>query len=261
MSANILFTSEQTLKDRTAVSRAIDGLQLKPVIKLAQDIFVQPALGSTLYKRLQTGIQDNNLNSYEVTLLNDYVTDCLIWATMAELILPNAYQIFAKGTLQKTADESNTPSRGDLNYLAENYSNKAEFYRQRMIDYLRANYTYFGEYASPGCGWNVLKPITLGYECPIYVGDMSDAVPCENTTTPGAYYVPPQDITIYPDQGVDTFDVDELQGKNVIIAVRSGIVQKIVANPTLTDEVNITGKTVSFINPVSPDEWFKFIYL
>ena len=75
MSKNILFITEQLFKERTGASNAIDGKQLFPMIKVAQDIYIQPTLGSTLYNRLQTGIDDNDLNNDEKTLIDNYITD------------------------------------------------------------------------------------------------------------------------------------------------------------------------------------------
>jgi len=46
MSLNVLFITETLVKSRTAISEAIDGKQILPVIKLAQDKFILPALGS-----------------------------------------------------------------------------------------------------------------------------------------------------------------------------------------------------------------------
>ena len=84
MSANILFISENLIKSRTGISDAIDGKQLKPHIKVAQDVFLQPALGSTLYLRLQSGIEADNLSNLEKVLLDNYITDCLLWYTMRD---------------------------------------------------------------------------------------------------------------------------------------------------------------------------------
>ena len=78
MSKNILFLTEQTFKERTGASNAIDGKQLFPMIKVAGDMFIQPVLGSTLYKRLQTGIEDDDLSVDDKDLimaLNGYLYD------------------------------------------------------------------------------------------------------------------------------------------------------------------------------------------
>jgi len=145
MSANIFFIGEALLKSRTGMSENIDGKQLKPQIKLAQDMYVQSALGSTLYLRLQSGIEAGNLSANERVLLDNYVTDCAVWFTMSLLPMALGYQFFSKGVLQKTSEESNTPSRADLELISNQYKETAEFYKQRLINYLRENYTLYAE--------------------------------------------------------------------------------------------------------------------
>ena len=66
MSKNILFITENLFKERTGASNAIDGKQLRPMIKVAADIYIQPSLGSTLYNRLLAGIEADNLNNAEI---------------------------------------------------------------------------------------------------------------------------------------------------------------------------------------------------
>lgn len=256
-----LFISEVKFKERTGVSTAIDATQLRPYIKTAQDVFIQPALGSTLYNRLQTGVANNNLNSNEVNLLDNYVTDCLVWATMSELIIPMAYQLFSKGPLQKFGEESNTPGRNDLNYLQNFYSERAEFYKQRLINYLRANYTLFGEYSSPGCGWDVMKPVKMGYECPIYVGDVYEPC-CNQTSAEGAYYTPPNEALYISAGGESTFDVAAIEGKTVTQVVRSGVVKiKTTSAPTDTNYVQVVGNTITISDTTYPGEFFIISYL
>ena len=85
MSKNILFLTEQTFKERTGASNAIDGKQLFPMIKVAGDMYIQPVLGSTLYKRLQEGVENDDLSVDEKALIDDYITDALIWFTMSML--------------------------------------------------------------------------------------------------------------------------------------------------------------------------------
>ena len=128
MSKNILFITETLFKERTGASNAIDGKQLFPMIKVAQDMYIMPTLGSALYNRLQNGIENDNLIAAEVELLNDYVTDTLIWYTMSMLPMVMGFQLFSKGFLQKTSEESSAPSRSDLELIENKYKSMAEYY-------------------------------------------------------------------------------------------------------------------------------------
>lgn len=242
MSANILFIGEETLKSRTGISNFIDGKQIKPQIKVAQDMYIQAALGSGLYLRLQAGITADNLNVYETNLLDVYVTDCLCWYTMSLLPMALGYQFFSKGVLQKTAEESNTPSRGDLELISSSYKMTAEFYKQRMINYLRENYVLFAEYINPGNGLDTIFPEKKAYTCPVYLGDSGDYQPRTlNGSSSGSFTV-----YIEPDAGVSTFTVPEIAGKIIISASRSGLIKGVTTDVTAnTLWLQISGVTVT----------------
>lgn len=259
---NVIFINEQTFKDRTGVSKAIEGLQIRPMIKVAQDVFVMPALGSTLYARLQNGVENNDLNSNEVALIENYVTDCLVWATMAYLAIPMGYQLFSKGFIQKNADNSNAPSKNELDYIGNYYQDMAEHYKQRMIGYLKANYTLFAEYADPGCGWDIVKPESLGYECPIYLGDVTQP-PVFDSSVP--VYSHPKIVKYVATGGESTFSPSpSIDGKTILLATRAGVVREVVAvTTTNTNEIQVVGNVVTLPTGdlATAGEVFKFMII
>lgn len=230
MSKNILFITEETFKSRTGASNSIDGKQLFPMIKVAGDIYIQPVLGSNLYKRLQTGVQLDNLNVYEKTLINDYMTDALIWYTMSMLPMVMGYQLFSKGFLQKTSEESNTPSRGDLELLEQKYKSMAEFYNTRMISYLKENYTLYSEYLNYGMGLDVIFPEDKAYTCPIYLGGSerrNARYVNSSSTTPT-----PLIATYIATAGQTTFTIVAMSGRTTYFASRGGLSKSITTSPT-----------------------------
>lgn len=228
MSKNIIFITEQTFKERTGASNAIDGKQLFPMIKVAQDIHIQPVLGSTLYLRLQEGIDDNDLNNDEKNLIDNYITDALIWFTMSMLPMVMGYQLFSKGFLQKTSEESNTPSRADLELIESKYKSMAEFYNKRMIKYLQENYELYNEYLNPDSGVDVIFPTKQGYSCPIFIGDYTDRKYGLSSASPRnietAYYV--------ATGGETSFGINAMADRTVLVAMRSGLGKMITSQPT-----------------------------
>jgi hypothetical protein len=170
MSLNIYFISEQTIKDKTGISNAIDGKLLNPAIKLAQDMFLQPALGSNLYNRLQSGVQSNNLTTNEIKLIDNYIIDCLCWATMANLSHAISYQVFAKGIHQKTAEDSQLPSKNEIDAIETRYKDYAEYYKDRLIKFLQANQVLYPTYLNGAISVDSIYPSKDAYECPIYIG-------------------------------------------------------------------------------------------
>lgn len=261
MSANILFISPALIKARTGISEAIDDKQLKPQIKLAQDMYIQPALGSTFYKALQDGVENDTLSNAEKALIDDYITDALVWFTMSMLPAALSYQLFSKGVLQKTAEESNNPGRGDLELLSRQYKDSAEFYKTRLINYLKEYYTLFPEYFSPGIGYDVIQPEGKAYTCPIYLGDGytdTTAGMALNRATPVESYV----VEITPASGLSSFTVPQLTGRTVIRAVRGGLTKGILTTTTNdTAYLQITGNLVTLpTGDVTYGELFIFEY-
>ena len=97
MSLNILYISVQGIKDRTGLHANVDEKLILPEIKTAQDMYILPALGSTLYNKLQSAINTSTLNADETILLNNYIADCLIYYVMSELPMGLSYQFYNKG--------------------------------------------------------------------------------------------------------------------------------------------------------------------
>jgi hypothetical protein len=262
MSANILFISPALIKSRTGISDAIDDKQIKPQIKVAQDIYIQPALGSTLYIRLQEGIDANNLTAAETTLLNSYVTDALIWFTVAQLPMALGYQFFSKGVLQKTAEESNTPSRPDLELLSNHYKQNAEWYKQRLIQYLRENYTLYLEYMQTGSGLDVIFPETRAYTSPMWLGTNS-AIPEIRSYNNNSYGGTLSTVEFTPIAGVASFNVSQLAGRTVLIATRSGAVKGVTTLPTTNSlylQINSLTVTLPTGDVTQAGELFTFTY-
>jgi hypothetical protein len=171
MSLNVLFISVDTIKDRTGLHNNVDDKLVKPEIKTAQDMYILPALGSALYNRLQAGITANNLTSDEITLLDNYVVDTLVNYVLSELPQGMSYQFYNKGLLRKQGDNSEYPSMQDMIDVANRYRARAEFYKQRLIKYLKQNNVLYPLYLNFGSGIDAIKPENDGYTVSIYLGD------------------------------------------------------------------------------------------
>lgn len=173
MSKNILFISVQSIKDRTGLHSNVDEKLVLPEIKTAQDMYILPALGTALYNRLETGVDSNNLTANELILINDYLVDCLIYYVMAELPMGLSYQFYNKGLLRKQGDNTENPSMQDMIDVANRYRARAEFYKERMIKYLRQNQQLYFEYLNFGSGIDTIRPQFNGYSSSIWLGEGS----------------------------------------------------------------------------------------
>jgi len=177
MSLNILLVSDQMIKDRTTIHGNIDPKLIYPHIKLAQDKFVEPLLGTALFDRMLQMVTDGTITTVPAnadyrTLLDKYIVDTLMYYVLAELPVPLSFQFWNKGVVRKQGEDTENPSMDDLITIASGYKNNAEFYAGRLQRYLRQNApTKFTEYLNPGNGVDTVHPTRTPFTMPVFLGD------------------------------------------------------------------------------------------
>ncbi len=251
MSLNIHFITPALLKERVAISSKIDDAQLKPIIKVAQDLNIMPTLGSNLYKRMQEGVRDNNLNSYEQTLLKDYLTDALVWHTVSMMPTMMGFQFFSKGMLIKTSEESDPPSKGTMELIERKYKSIAEYYTERMIKYLKTYYQLYPQYLSGEINHETIQPDVVAYKPPFFLGipskkrrDYGNAV--SPTVPPTPPITAPFLLTYTATGGEVSFTLAGLATRTILTLTRATLVVQPTTdvNNTDTNKLYISGDNV-----------------
>jgi len=150
MSDTVLLVSEQRMKQWTALDNNIRIDVLTPSILNAQSVYTQQILGSRFYNRLREGVMNNDLTANESAFLKDYVGPSLMQYALY-LVLPNLkYKLVEKGIVSGTSEETAATTLDDMKYLRQSAMELAQFYDERMVDYLRDNPGMFPEYTNPG---------------------------------------------------------------------------------------------------------------
>lgn len=174
MSRNILLISDEMLKERTAIHGNIDPKLLYPEIKVAQDMYIHPILGTALYNKLLDDINvSGTTTGVYKTLLDSFIVDALVYYTLAGLPETLSFQFWNKGVMRKTGENTELPSMSELVDLSNKYRVRAEWYAERLTKYLRAGIggTLIPEYTSPGDTLDTLTPQNTPFTMPIYLGD------------------------------------------------------------------------------------------
>lgn len=168
---NSLFISERYLKDNTAFNNAVDVTELLPHILIAQDIYIQPVLGSKLYNRLKSQVEleyttPGTLTSDEIDLLK-LIRPALAHYTYSRA-LPFIYaKTRSKGIMKGETETAKSTEFDEMKYLKDDAMNTAEFYTQRIQDYLCENGSKFSEYINPD---NPISPNhTQSYSCDLHL--------------------------------------------------------------------------------------------
>ena len=146
-----ILISEQRVKQYTNLDNNIRVEEITPFIIQAQDLYLQDRLGTKFFERLKTGVIDGDLNAAEQKLLNDYVGPMLAHYSVYLMLPGLKYKFVDKGILSGTSEETSPTSLEELKYLRQSVLDTAEFYDERLHEYLHdVDSGTFPEYTSPG---------------------------------------------------------------------------------------------------------------
>lgn len=167
----VIFISEQALKDSSIINENVDMKLLLPTIKLAQEKYILPILGTALYNELKAQITNSTLTVLNETLLDDYIQPCLIWWIMAESPMPLTYKFMNKSVATRSSENANAASLNDLLKLEERFKDNAQWYSQRVANYLLENSTIYPLYLNPGNGIDTIVPKKSVYSTGMFLGN------------------------------------------------------------------------------------------
>ncbi len=159
-----LYISSTRIKKDTALGGSVDDNLIMPYILLAQDMYILPILGTDLDNKLKSDIQGGSLAGNYKTLVEDYLQKALVQFAFAELLpFLRLRMVNNAAVVMGATDQSSSASYDELRPLMDRAKDAAEFYRQRMIDYLTdKGSSAFPEYASNSDAGE-LSPTTRNY--------------------------------------------------------------------------------------------------
>ena len=143
----VLFISEQKLKDSTAINLAVSTDLLLPYVREAQKLFVEPKLGTKLVQKLKDEIVAGSLAGAYKTLVDDYIGDMLPNWAFYHAVPFLRFKVENGNIYSKTSETGTALSNADAQHLREEIRNTAEYYTERMIEYVTNNLTSFPEYS------------------------------------------------------------------------------------------------------------------
>ena len=148
MANYILFISENKLKDSTALGGNVDNEFILPYLKVAQKKYIETKLGTDLFVKLQNDISGSSLSGVYQTLVDDYIQDALVHWAFYECLPFLRVRVSNNGIGVKTSENLESMSQEDMHTLREEIRNTAEFYTERLVDYIRHNTSSYPEYTT-----------------------------------------------------------------------------------------------------------------
>ena len=144
----VLFISEDRLKRSTALNYNIDTEFLLPFVKTAQDKHLQAILGTKLFDKIASDIKNSTLTGNYEKLVDDYIQDALVHYAVMEALPFISYKIANGSITQKNSENGTAATRADVDWLISKERDSAEFYGQRIIEYLIYNESLYPEYTN-----------------------------------------------------------------------------------------------------------------
>jgi hypothetical protein len=144
--AYVLFISEAKLKDSTAINLNVDIDLLLPYVRQAQKLYVETKLGTDLTQKLKDEIIAGTLAGAYKTLVDEYIGDMLPNWAFFHAIPFLRFKIENGNIYSKTSETGTALSTEEAQHLREEVRNTAEYYTERLIEYVKNNIASFPEY-------------------------------------------------------------------------------------------------------------------
>jgi hypothetical protein len=135
----ILLITPQQVVAKTPLNGNIDFDKIVPCIEDAQITDLEPLIGQVLYDKICTDFENDDLADNYLTLYNDFIVDFLIRATAKNVLLVLAYQISNGGVYKHTAENAESVSKSEVDYLMVQQRSKQEVFGLRMQKWLSYN--------------------------------------------------------------------------------------------------------------------------
>lgn len=168
--ANVIFISEQYIKDTSYIDENIDIKLLRNSILETQEVRIRSIVGTALYDELKTQITAGTRTALNITLLTDYIAPALKYWVLHDSALILTFKIMNKSIVKRTAENTETIQATDLDRLMDFFKNRAEYYSERITKYLLEESNSYPLYLDAGNGVDTEHPKLNNYTQGLFLG-------------------------------------------------------------------------------------------
>jgi hypothetical protein len=146
---NTYLISEGKLKAFTDINNALDTDLIKSAIREAQIIQITRLLGQKLYDKIVSDVANDTITGVYKSLLDDYIQDTLIYYSYYVALEYIYLRPRNNGLLQpQGGDNALAVDMQMYDKKRTSVQNKAEYFAERLVDYLCYNNNLFPEYGT-----------------------------------------------------------------------------------------------------------------
>lgn len=135
---DVLLTSEDFVKSMTNISDNVAAGYLLPSIREAQDMYLQPVIGTSLFDCLKDKVAGGEPSGIYLAILGK-AQYFLAYQAIALLLPKVSVKIANMGAIRTNDDNVTNVGTDEVVGLADQYQKKADFYCRRLQEFICTN--------------------------------------------------------------------------------------------------------------------------
>jgi hypothetical protein len=164
------FVSESYIKTFTPILANVDISEVTPFLSEVELITTREILGRLLYDDVKAKFIAQTLNADEIELV-DLLKRAISYRAIADAILFLSMKITAKGIQKLSGENSEAVSTSDMKMLKSELENKAEYFEERVVQYLCKNSNKFPLYGNADNVEGIISTSETRYDSDIFLDD------------------------------------------------------------------------------------------
>lgn len=174
MTQDVLWITEDYIKDNTILNENVDWRLVQPILIMVQDQYIHPVLGTPLFDEIADEIYAGTVSANNQTLLNLYVRKTIMWYLMSELAPILKYRMRNKGVMTSNSENSQPANLEEIQKLQADFKNKAEWYAERTTKFLRENESDYPNYFASTINSDDILPNGQNFTSSLWLDDDCD---------------------------------------------------------------------------------------
>lgn len=146
----VIICSETRLKADTIIDNNVDTSYLYPAMQLAQEISLVEIIGTSLYERIITDIDEGTLEGDYKELVDTYIIPYLEFEIVAQIGSLLQFKYRNSGVSSNQDEHFNTAEKDMLLYLFDQNKHNASAYANRLKRELTCNSSKYPELQKDG---------------------------------------------------------------------------------------------------------------
>lgn len=163
MTINFLISVED-LKQLGLIHDNVDTKVIKYTIQTVQDMNIQTATGSPLYRELLRRVADNDWDADYRKLMEEYIAKSIVAHANVHIIGHLNNKITNKATGAVSDENLSANTAQENNSYKSQLRKVAQFYDERLIGYLKDNCELYPEYKVTECNHEDVKKSRGGFK-------------------------------------------------------------------------------------------------